>query len=128
SGRIADHDVARVIGVVNPSIEREVAGTVKKLGFEYHTETELASALKRIDRERFHMFVVDASNNPESVASVQEFLAHFALAVPVVFLLANGQEPPVNTDSAQFHFLNTPFDKIKLGELVQDQVTEFGGH
>ncbi|MCF6227351.1 MAG: response regulator [Planctomycetes bacterium] len=128
SGRIANQDVARVISVVDASIEREVAGTVKKLGFEYHTEAELASALQRIDRERFHMFVVDASNNLESVASVQEFLAHFALAVPVVFLLAEGQEPPVNTDSVQFHFLNVPLDKSKLSELVQDQVTEFGGH
>jgi DNA-binding response OmpR family regulator len=128
AGRVAEmQDVARVLAVVSDDRERMVIAAMKQAGFELLVEKDLNKALARIDRERFHMMVCDTVQNPEAVTLVREFLSHFALALPVVFLHPRAAAPVLPTNDPQFHALRVPATPTDLADMARKAIIDFGG-
>jgi DNA-binding response OmpR family regulator len=128
AGRLAVmQDVARVLAVVSDDRQRMVSAAMKQAGFELLVEKDLNRALSRIDRERFHMLVCDTVQNPEAVTQVREFLSHFALALPVVFLHPRAAAPVLPANDPQFHSLRVPATPTDLAEMARKAIIDFGG-
>ncbi|MBK8206503.1 MAG: response regulator [Planctomycetes bacterium] len=128
SGRLAVvQDVARVLAVVADERHRMVTAAMRQAGFELDYETELARAMSRIDRERFHLLICDTARDPQAVGEVREFLSHFALAIPVIFLHPRGAAPVLPLNDPQFHSLKVPATPAALAELVRKAILDFGG-
>ena len=128
SGRLAVvQEVARVLACVADERHRMVRQAMKQAGFELDFETDLARAFSRIDRERFHLLICDTSKDPNSVQQVRDFVSHFALAIPVVFLHGKDDSPRVPANDPQFVTLRVPATPVDLSEKVREAIVDFGG-
>ena len=128
SGRLAVvQDVARVLACVADDRQRLVRQGMKQAGFELDFETALDRAFSRIDRERFHLLICDTTKDPNAVAQVREFVSHFALAIPIVFLYAKDDPPRVAANDPQFVTLRVPTTPGDLAEKVRKAIVDFGG-
>lgn len=128
SGRLAVvQEVARVLACVADERHRLVRQAMKQAGFELDFETALDRAFSRIDRERFHLLICDITKDPGAIAQVREFVSHFALAIPVVFLHGKDQAPRVPANDPQFVTLRLPATPVELAEKVRKAMLEFGG-
>ena len=128
SGRLAVvQDVARVLACVDESRQRLVRQAMKQAGFELEFEADLSRAFSRVDRERFHLLVCDTSKDPNAVADVREFLSHFALAIPVVFLHRKEDSPRVAANDKQFATVRVPATPGELADKVRKAMVTFGG-
>jgi len=128
SGRLATvQDVARVLACVGPERQRLARQAMKQAGCELEFESDLPRAFSRVDRERFHLLVCDTAKDAEAVAQVQEFVSHFALAIPVLFLHRKGETAPLPENQRQFHVLRMPATAAELAEQVRKAIADFGG-
>lgn len=128
SGRLAVvQEVARVLACVADERHRLVRQGMKQAGFELDFEADLARAFSRIDRERFHLLICDTTKNPNAVAEAREFLSHFALAIPVVFLHGKDATPRVPANHPQFVTVRVPSTPVELAEKVRKAIVDFGG-
>ncbi len=125
--RGSNDEVARVLAVVSDDRRRMVAAAMKLCGYELDFESTTAKALARVDRERFHLLVCDTVQSPSAVADVREFLMHFALALPVIFLHPRAAAPVLPANDPQFHALRVPATPADLAELARRTVTDFNG-
>lgn len=128
SGRLAVvQDVARVLACVPEARQRLVRQAMRQAGFELEFENDLARTFARIDRERFHLLICDTTKDTDAVAQVREFLSHFALAIPVVFLHVQDQPPRVPANDPQFVTLRVPATPVDLSTKVRKAIVDFGG-
>lgn len=128
SGRLAVvQDVARVLACVGDERYRLLRQAMKQAGFELDFEADLARAFSRIDRERFHLLICDTTKDPTAVKDVREFVSHFALAIPVVFLHRKEEPPRVPANNTQFKSVRVPSTPGELAEVVRKAIVEFGG-
>lgn len=128
SGRLAVvQDVARVLAVVADERHRMVSAGMRQAGFELDYETDLGRALARIDRERFQLLICDTARDSQAVGQVREFLSHFALAIPVIFLHPRGASPVLPLNDPQFRALKVPATPAELAEIVKKAILDFGG-
>jgi CheY-like chemotaxis protein len=127
SRRAALNEVARVLAVVPDARRKAVEGGIRKAGFELAFETELSRALKRIDRERFHLLVCEASPEQGHDRQVREFMEHFALATPVIFFHPAAHKPEIPASDSQFRLMRLPVTPADLSEAAQRAIKDFGG-
>ena len=128
SGRLAVvQDVARVLACVPDERHRLMRQGMKQAGFELDFESGLDRAFQRVDRERFHLLVCDTTKDPEAVAQVREFVSHFALAIPVVFLFSKDSPPRIAANDPQFVAVRLPTTPVELAEKVRKAIVDFGG-
>ena len=128
SGRLAVvQDVARVLACVGDERHRLMRQAMKQAGFELDFESDLARAFSRIDRERFHILICDTTKDVEAVKEVREFVSHFALAIPVVFLHGKDAPPRVPANDSQFKAVRVPSTPGEVAEVVRRSIVEFGG-
>jgi DNA-binding response OmpR family regulator len=128
SGRLqVVQEVARVLACVADERHRLVRQAMKQAGFELDFEADLARAFSRIDRERFHLLICDTTKDPGAVDQVREFLSHFALAIPVVFLHGKEQAPRVPANDPQFVTVRVPATPVDVSEKVRKAIVDFGG-
>ncbi|MBZ0137976.1 MAG: response regulator [Planctomycetes bacterium] len=128
SGRLAVvQDVARVLACIDDERHRLMRQAMKQAGFELDFEADLARAFSRIDRERFHLLVCDITKDPGAVKDVREFVSHFALAIPVVFLHGKDAPPRVPANDPQFAAVRVPATPGEVAAVVRKAIVEFGG-
>lgn len=128
SGRLAVvQDVARVLCCVGDERHRLMRQAMKQAGFEVDFEGDLSKAFSRIDRERFHLLICDTTKDPNAVKDVREFVSHFALAIPVVFLHRKDEPPRFPANDAQFRAVRVPSTPGEVAEVVRKAIVEFGG-
>jgi twitching motility two-component system response regulator PilH len=120
-------EVARVLAVVAEHRRRMVASAMRQAGFELQVEDGLATGLQRMDRERFHLLICDTVHEPGSAERVKDFLSHFALATPVIFLHSRDGIVDVRENDPQFRALRVPATPAELSELARKAVFDFGG-
>ncbi|MDC1141968.1 response regulator [Planctomycetota bacterium] len=119
---------SRIMCVVPTPVTKALTRATQGTGLDLHFELDLAQAFRRIDREQFRVFVVDASGEPDVVNQVQEFLSHFDLSVPVVFLTTVEKDIPLDLEGGLFHVLRGRLDDTTFCSLLKKLVTEFGEH
>jgi len=128
SGRLsALQEVARVLAVVPFERRKAVESGMRKAGFELDFESGLTRALQRIDRERFHLLICETGGDKECVRQVREFLEHFAMATPVIFIHPQSEPPQVSLNDPQFKALALPVTPADLAEAARKAVLDFGG-
>lgn len=128
SGRLAVvQDVARVLACVPEERERLVRNAMKQAGFELEFEPDLSRAFSRVDRERFHLLICDTAKDADAVKQVREFLSHFALAVPVIFLHRKDAPPNVPANERQLGAVRVPTTAGELSEVVRRAIVDFSG-
>jgi CheY-like chemotaxis protein len=127
SRKAALNEVARVLAVVPEARRKAVEGGMRKAGFELAIEAELANALKRLDRERFHLLVCETGTEAGPEQQVREFMEHFALATPVIFIHPASRRPDVPKSDSQYRLLRLPVTPADLSEASQKAINDFGG-
>lgn len=99
-------DSPRALVAATPANAARLVAAAKEAGMRADVCADIDSALKRLDRERFALFVCDASLSRFSVQAVSDYLRYFALNIPVVLLgVSEPLEPrflalPANADVA----------------------------
>ncbi|MCB9932465.1 MAG: response regulator transcription factor [Planctomycetes bacterium] len=128
SGRLAVvQDVARVLACVADERHRLVRQALKQAGFELEFESGLDRAFSRVDRERFHLLICDMTKDPDAVRQVRDFVSHFALAIPVVFLHGKDQAPRIPANDPQFVMVRLPTTPVELAQKIRKAIVDFGG-
>ena len=61
------------------------------------------------------------------MAQVREFVSHFALAIPVVFLHGKDDPPRIPANDPQFVTLRVPTTPGELSEKIRKAIVDFGG-
>ena len=117
---------ARAMAVVGADLRGVVQQAAAAAGCTIEVAASLADGLRRLDREHFHMLLADTESEPGAVKQVRDFLGHFALATPVLFLYRN-QPPAVAANDTQYHALRVPVTAAVLGERVRQAIQDFGG-
>lgn len=79
-------EAARVLVACTPALRQKAAAAAAQAGLRAEFSADFDSAFKRLDRERFALFVCDAALERFSVQAVSEYLRYFALNIPVVLL------------------------------------------
>lgn len=118
--------VARGMAVVGADLRSVVELAGGTCGCNVEFATSLAEGLRRLDREHFHVLLADTEAEPGVVKQVREFLGHFALATPVLFLYRN-QPPVVAANDTQYHTLKVPVTAQVLAERARQAIQDFGG-
>lgn len=125
SGRLAaTQEVGRVLAVIPQSREQLVNAAARQAGYELQLERELDKALSRLDRERFHLLVCEIDGTSRIPVLVREFMAHFGLAMPVVFL-HRGEEPPSAQKFTRRIPVRVPTTPAQLAEIMKKAVADF---
>lgn len=130
SGRLAvvKQEVARLLAcLAAPDARRAVQAAADMAGFELEIATTFDEALKRLDREKFHLLVCDIRGRRDRVEAVQEFMRHFALATPVVFLHDDAGRPKLEEGERRYAAHRMPTTPSALEDAFRHLVADFGG-
>jgi len=119
SGRLAAvQDAGRVIGCVSGSRARLLRSAAKLAYCELEVVPQLDVAMSRADREKFDLLICESQPMVDVQQQVVSFLDHFALNLPVLFLLEHTQ--PLPPDALRRRAISLPATPEELAVLMRE--------
>lgn len=123
SGRLAAvRDAGRVIAAVTGPRARLLRAACRKAFCELEVVPQLDVAMSRADREKFDLMVCESQPTGDVQQQVGQFLEHFGLALPVLFLLEHTQPLPGPAQRRRALRLPATVDEVAkaLGDVLRE--------
>lgn len=123
SGRLAAvRDAGRVIAAVTGPRARLIRAACRKAFCELEVVPQLDAAMSRADREKFDLLVCESQPTGDVQQQVGQFLDHFGLNLPVLFLLEHTQ--PLPGEAQRRRALRLPASVDEIAQALQAVLRE----